>query len=594
MLSSRLFWKIFGTYAALTLFAALAFVAIQSSRQREIVIEQVKQRLHDSAVVLRSHMTGAFGEEADADIQHTLQQLGEQSGTRLTLVSEDGTVVGDSSEDPAVMNNHRDREELLQAKSKGSGVSQRRSPTLGIPMMYFALRVDKNNKTVGFVRVAMTMESVNAQVASVQRLVWVTAITVSLVALALTYFVVGRIIRPLLILTNAAEAIAEGNLQQQVDVSSQDELGTLAGAFNLMSRELSARIDELQQKRDELANNSERLETVLGGMIEGVIAVDGDERVLFANRAANALLEVAASDIVGRPIWEGVRNPSIQKVVKNALEFKGLQQVELEIPRTQAVVALLAAHLPGDPCPGVVLVFHDVTELRRLENIRREFVSNVSHELKTPLTSIQAYAETLLSGAIDDVDHSRKFLKGIDEQADRLHALILDLLQLSRIESGADVFDVSTVPLAEAIELCVKQHAAICETKQIQLSVQPHSSEIRVLADAEALQTILDNLIDNAINYTPKRGQVIVRLHKNDSMVSIEVEDTGIGISKEHLERIFERFYRVDKARSRELGGTGLGLSIVKHLTQEFGGRVDVASEPGQGSTFTVWLPLAQ
>lgn len=592
MFSSRLFWKIFGSYAALTLIAALAFVTIQSGRQREIVIEQVQQRLHDSAVVLRNYMEIAFAEGASVGLQRTLKQLGRENGTRLTLISEDGTVIGDSAEDPAVMNNHRERDELLAARSNEFGVSQRLSDTLGIPMMYFALRVDENDKPVGYVRVAMTMDSVNARVASVQQLVWVTALTVSLIALVVTYFIVGRIIQPLITLTRAADAIAEGDLQQQVEVPGRDELGTLAIAFNLMSCELAQRIDELQYKGEELAENSQRLETVLGGMIEGVIAVDGDEQILFANQAAKALLEISTSEIVGRPIWEAVRNPAIQKVVQNALEYKGQKRVELEIPRSHTVVEVLAAQLPGNPCPGVVLVFHDVTGLRRLENIRREFVSNVSHELKTPLTSIQAYAETLLSGAIDDSDHNRKFISGIEEQAGRLHALILDLLHLSRIESGADVFEVAPVPLGEMVDSCIKQHSAVCNAKGISLSAQPLAASVKVLADPEGLQTILDNLIDNAINYTPEGGQVIVRWRAEGSTAVIEVEDTGIGIAQEHLERIFERFYRADKARSRELGGTGLGLAIVKHLTQVFGGRVDVTSRPGQGSTFTVWLPL--
>ncbi|QDT32915.1 Alkaline phosphatase synthesis sensor protein PhoR [Thalassoglobus polymorphus] len=594
MLSSRLFWKIFGTYAALTLVAALSFVAIQSSRQREIVIEQAQQRLHDSAVILRSRMADSFEKGQTAELQQTLVQLGKQNGTRLTLVTEDGTVIGDSAESPEVMDNHNNREELRLARTSGFGVSQRQSPTLDLPMLNYALRVDQGEQVVGFVRVSMTVKALNAQVDSVQRLIWVTAMTVSIVALVLTYFVVGRLIRPLILLTQSAEAIADGDLRQQVVIPSRDELGALAGAFNLMSQKLSMQIDELHQKSAELAKNSERLETVLGGMVEGVIAVDGDERVLFVNQAANSLLEISTPEIVGRPIWEAVRNPAIQKVVKSALESKGQENIELEIPRSEAIVSLLAAQLPGDPCPGVVLVFHDVTDLRRLENIRQEFVSNVSHELKTPLTSIQAYAETLLSGAIDDPDHNRKFLKGIEEQATRLHALILDLLRISRIESGADTFEVSTVPLVETVELCIREHAAICNTKSIQLSMQTHTGEIYVLADPEGLQTILNNLIDNAINYTPSGGQVSVDWAVQNSMVSIKVKDTGIGIPKDHQKRVFERFYRVDKARSREMGGTGLGLSIVKHLAQEFGGEAEVNSEPGQGSTFTVRLPLAQ
>ena len=410
-MSSRLFWKIFAAYAALTLVSAMVLVAVLSSRQQDIVVERVEQRLHDSAVLLRDDMADVFQNGPGAELQDTLKRLGEQTGTRMTLVAEDGTVLGDSVENPAVMDNHRNREELLQARTNEFGVSQRPSPTLGIPMMYVALRVGERESPAGFVRVAMPMESVHAQVTSVQWLIMVTAILVSLAALSFTYMIVGRIIRPLATLTQAAKSIAGGEIQQEVDVPSRDELGTLAESFNSMSRQLSARINELDRKGRDFAENSERLEAVLGGMIEGVLAVDGDERILFANRAAHSLLEFATPDVVGRPIWEAVRNPTIQEVVRKALETRAQNRIELELPRTQSIVELSATCLPGEPCPGVILVLYDVTELRRLENIRQQFVSNVSHELKTPLTSIQAYTETLLGGAIDDPAHNREFLR---------------------------------------------------------------------------------------------------------------------------------------------------------------------------------------
>ena len=593
MVSSRLFWKIFVAYSALTLFAATALVAILSSRQQDLVVERVKQRLRDSAVLLRHDMAGVFQNGPRADLQATLQQLGEQTGTRMTLVAEDGTVIGDSVEDPILMENHRNREELLQARTYEFGVSQRPSPTLGIPMMYVALRVGERETPAGFVRVAMPLESVRAQVTSVQRLILVTAILVSLVALTFTYIIVGRIIRPLEKLTQAAKSIASGDIHQEVDVRSRDELGTLAESFNLMSRQLSCRIEELDGKAREFAENSERLEAVLGGMGEGVLAVDGDERILFVNRVAHLLLEFAKTDVVGVPIWETVRNPTIHKVVQDVLASRAHERVELELPRSQSTVELSVTRLPGEPCPGVILVLHDVTELRRLENIRQQFVSNVSHELKTPLASIQAYTETLLEGAIKDSAHNRKFLMRIEEQAHRLHALILDLLRLGRIESHEDTFVLAPVLLSEVVATCVDELAGIAKSKQLTLTTQPPQSAISVHADAEGLCTILNNLVENAINYTAAGGHVEIRWCEKDSMALVEVMDTGVGIASEHQSLIFGRFYRVDKARSRELGGTGLGLSIVKHLAIEFGGSVEVASQLGKGSTLTVRLPLA-
>lgn len=593
LFSSRLFWKIFAAYAALTSVSVILMVVILSNRQREVVVERVQQRLHDLAVVLRNDTLHVFEEGASAKLQETLKRLGQETETRMTIVADDGEVLGDSDEDPKVMENHRNREELLQARVNGFGLSQRPSPTLGIPMMYCALRVDEQDEPIGFVRVAMPMESVNAQISSLQRLILITGIFVSLAALVLTYIIVGRIIRPLASLTQAATAIAGGDLEHEVDIPHRDELGTLATAFNSMSRQLSGRIAELQRKSQEIGENSERLETVLGGMVEGVIAIDDQEQVLFANQAAHQLLEFSTPDVVGRPIWEAVRTPAIQSVVRKALETKEQTRIELELTRTRATVELNATRLPGATCPGVVMVLHDVTELRRLENVRRQFASNVSHELKTPLASIQAYAETLLDGAIDDSEYNRKFLHRIEEQAERLHVLIIDLLRLSRIESGLDAFEMTAISVREAVELCVKEHADVIEAKNITIKVEPAQVPVSVMADEEGFRSILNNLIDNAVNYTPHDEQVTVRWRIEDSMAVIDVEDRGCGIAQVHLSRIFERFYRVDKARSREMGGTGLGLSIVKHLAEEFGGGVEVASVLGKGSTFTVRLPLA-
>lgn len=591
---SRLFWRIFAAYVVLTLVSAAIFVAILSARQRDVVTEHVRQRLHDTAVVLSGHMRGVFdAEQPPPGLRQPLAQYGAANGTRLTLIAADGTVLGDSAEDPMRMDNHIERPEIQQAKRSGAGLTQRSSATLGIPMMYFALPVGDPTEPKGYVRVARAMESVNAQVASVQRLVWGTALAISVVVLTFTYFVLSRITRLLETLTQAAKDIADGELQHNVIVKSRDELGTLAEAFNAMSEELAARVDELQRRSRELEENSERLATVLGGMIDGVVAVDSSERVLFANRADLSLLEVGGSAAAGRPIWELVRQTAIRDVVRSALAGKEQQSVVLEISRAQKVVELLATRLPGQPSPGAVLVLHDVAELRRLENLRREFVSNVSHELKTPLTAIQAYAETLLAGAIDDSNHSRRFVKRIQEQADRLHALILDLLRLARIESNQDVFEVTSVAVDDIIKSCVAEHAAIAESKCLTLAVEPPSQAIRVLADAEGVRTILDNLIDNAVKYTPLSGRVTVRWRPQYSTAVIEVEHTGVGIDEAQQSRVFERFYRVDKARSRELGGTGLGLSIVKHRTQVFGGSVHLGSQPGKGSTFAVRLPLA-
>jgi two-component system phosphate regulon sensor histidine kinase PhoR len=325
-----------------------------------------------------------------------------------------------------------------------------------------------------------------------------------------------------------------------------------------------------------------------------VIAVDRDERILLANEASRVLLECTRRDVVARPLLEVTRSRPIHEAVATALRTEQPLQGEFETSAaTRRTLAMQVTCLPGQPCPGVVIVLHDVSELRRLENLRREFVANVSHELKTPLASIKAYAETLRLGAIHDDEHNVVFVARIEEQADRLYQLILDLLQIARLESGQELFEITNVPLAGVVEACTKRYADAATAKRISLEVTLPPEPLKVRADEEGLNTILDNLLDNAIKYTPEDGQVTIRWSAENSHVWLEVTDTGIGIAPQDQPRVFERFFRVHKARSRELGGTGLGLSIVKHLAQSFGGTVGIESRVGKGSTFRVKLPRA-
>lgn len=592
MWNSRLFWRIFAIHAALTLGTALAALFVLTEAQRELATRRLERELVDEARILRSSFAMLSPSERAAAARQQWRRLGSETGRHLTLVEEDGTVVADSSVDASSQKNVRNRPEFLDAVDENYGAAVDSQTSTGVRTLYVAVPLTVGGDMVGFVRVGAPLHSIEEQVAALRRkIVWI-ALAAGVLGLVLTGLVVARITRPLERLSAAAQAVAEGDAPVDFGSWSQDEIGRLASAFRTMSGQQLARIAELQEKGRQLEESSELLRTVLGGMIEGVVAIDQHERILFANQAARYMLDLSESADVGRPIWESVRNQTICDVVRNALAGRENTSVELQIPRSQSVVAILASRLPGEPCPGVVLVLHDVTDLRRLENLRTEFASNVSHELKTPLTSIQAYTETLLDGAIDDPAHNRSFLRRIEEQAERLHKLILDLLQLSQIESGRDVFDVVAVPIDRVIHTCVDAHAAIARSKGVTLTTEPLRDNIRVQADAEGLRTILDNLVDNAIKYTPERGVVTVRWKAEGKMAVIQVQDTGVGIAVPHLERIFERFYRVDKARSRDMGGTGLGLSIVKHLTEVFSGDVDVESAPGEGSVFSVRLPL--
>lgn len=371
-----------------------------------------------------------------------------------------------------------------------------------------------------------------------------------------------------------------------------DSFGSLAAELNALAQEAAEQISRQLAHNQDLEQNKTLFESILGTMIEGVLVLDAQRRVLYFNAAARQVLGCSDRNVEGRPLWEVLRandlNEAIDAVYDSGQEFRK----ETELQRSKSVVEITAVRLPLHPHPGVVVVLHEVTELRSLERMRREFVSNVSHELKTPLTSIQAYADTLLDGGLADEAHNRKFVERILEQSDRLQALIQDMLRLARIESQSEAFHLRPVPMVKVLEMCVDARLAVARSRQIELKLHTGGPEVNVMADPSGLQTIFENLISNSLNYTPAGGHVHVRWTISNGHVTVEVQDDGIGIAQQDQERIFERFYRVDKARSRGVGGNGLGLSIVKHLTSVFEGEIEVDSTAGRGSTFRIRLPV--
>jgi len=482
-----------------------------------------------------------------------------------------------------------------------------------------------------FVRIAVEIDSIADELANLRNLVWTTVAVTGVLAMALAFWLARRGTLPIQELTEGAERIAAGDYGHKVYASGADEVRTLARAFNHMSERLASQFAELDEER-------QQLRAILSGMIEGVVALDAEQRILFANERALTLLDLPGQAVIGRKMWEVIRQRGLTELVKKAMVEPDPCREELAWsgPASRSLTAH-AARLQGHVARGAVLVLHDTTELRRLEELRQEFVANVSHELKTPLSVIQVCVETLLDGAAEDPQHRGQFLTRICDEGHRLHSLILDLLSLARIESGAEAFANQPIALAEAVSACLERHCARATSKHQRLEIEfdgqvrafnspdqkemsevgsrksevgnPKSevetknvplvtsdighrtSEVVAWADEEAVDQILDNLVDNAVKYTPEGGRIRVRWYAEDGQACLEVEDTGIGIPERDLPRIFERFYRVDKARSRELGGTGLGLSIVKHLAQGMHGTVRASSVLGQGSTFQVRLP---
>ena len=358
------------------------------------------------------------------------------------------------------------------------------------------------------------------------------------------------------------------------------------------SAQARTEIQSLRELTRRLEQSTTLFEGVLETMQEAVLVVDSGERVLFINSAARDLFDVSQSTAFGKLAWESIRSSRLQEIVEQALSTGRTVRGEVDLPRRKRLVEVSAVVLSLAEGPGCLAVAYDVTDLRRLEKMRRDFVSNVSHELKTPLTSIQAYADTLLGGGLEDEGSSRMFVERIVEQSERLGTLIQDLLRLGKIESEPEAFRIEPCDSLAITATAFQDHQTLAETRQVKLGYVPPAGPLSVMADADGLRTILNNLLSNAIHYTPAGGQVQLLLRPDGERALLEVRDTGVGIAKEHQSRVFERFYRVDKARTRSVGGTGLGLAIVRHLVEVLRGEITLESELGRGTTFRVWLPL--
>lgn len=408
---------------------------------------------------------------------------------------------------------------------------------------------------------------------------------VCLAAVPAAYYFAKNFVRPIEEIRFGAERIASGDYQLRIHGGNWPESRELARTFNEMSFQLASQFAELQVERTQLR-------TILGGMVEGVVAIGMGQRILFANEAAGQMLEFNPDDAIGRPFWEVSRFPAVQKILDQALADQLPRREPIELTGFGSRhLKVYVSPLRDEFTPSTIMVLHDTSDLNRLERLRQDFVANVSHELKTPLAVVKACVETLQDGAVDDPEARVMFLASIAEQAERLHALILDLLSLARIESGAEIMEFEDLSLIKIVTRCMNRQRPRAEAKKMNLELSHSDSNLSVWADEEALVQILDNLLDNAVKYTPEGGTVKVRCEQNGTTVCFSVSDTGPGIPDRDLPRIFERFYRVDKARSRELGGTGLGLSIVKHLTQTMRGTVKATSKLGKGTRFIVCLP---
>ena len=585
MQRSRFSWKLYATCAAAIFLTAAAIGVFTLGQLERVLLREKEDSLHHQAITLAPLAAEVF-EGTRADAQQLVERLSQATDVRITLINLGGTVLADSHEGVERIGDHSDRPEFVEARVTGTGQSRRYSRTLEQDFFYVArIARGADDADVGVVRCSLPVSAIDEQRASMQRTLGLGAAVGVVGALLLGWWLTRRIARPLEDLTRVAHGLREGHYETRTGGLPRDEFGVLGDALNQLGAGMTQRIQELSAEEA-------RLRAMLAGMVEGVLAIDEDDYVSFSNTAARRLLGVESLD--GGRLWEVVRIAELDALIQEARGGDDAARRELffgDEAGREVILRAQAHRFRSDVRVGVVVVFHDVTEMRKLERIRRDFVANVSHELKTPLTSIRGYVETLLDGAIEDQDHNVRFLEKIDTNVKRLNHLVSDLLSLARVEERAGGPRLVRVELENLVESAVRMHEEAAAGKDIALSVSLPPETPVVFADRESLIQVINNLTDNAIKYTPAGGAVTVRAAPEGDRVVLEVQDTGVGIPPEDLDRIFERFYRVDKARSREVGGTGLGLSIVKHLVQSMNGSVSVESIYQQGTTFRVSLP---
>ncbi len=584
----RLIWQLFPLFVLVAAGSLVLAAFYATHTMTRIYQAQRNADLEARARLIAPIVRKALQTGSTEDLEPLCKRLSEAASARVTVILPSGKVLADSDHDVETMDNHADRPEVVEALRGEVGGSTRYSHTLRTDLSYVAMPIHRDGAITGIVRIAVPEPSIGSAVRTISMEVATGIGLVVLVVTALSLIATRSVTRPVELLRRGAERFAKGDLEARLAIPNTAELGLLANTMNTMATQLEDRIHAVERQRNEL-------QAVLSSMVEGVVAFDSNERVISVNQAAADIFTISREHALGRVIHEVFRDVDLQRFVASILETGEAQLGSIVLEhRGEEHLRLQGAALhdaQGNRIGGLV-VLHDITRLHRLEAARRDFVSNVSHELKTPITAIKGYVETLQDGALEEPDAAHKFLGIIERQADRLSALIEDLLRLSRLEQNAED---ERLPLEEGsvrdvLERAIQTCEPAASTKNMDVQLRCDGALV-VRMNAPLLQLAVENLLENAIKYSDDGKQVLVEATRENAAVVISVSDHGCGIEQEHLPRIFERFYRVDKARSRKLGGTGLGLAIVKHIVRVHDGQVSVDSTPRKGSTFRVQLP---
>jgi two-component system phosphate regulon sensor histidine kinase PhoR len=580
---ARLAWKLSFRYLALVVLALAAADFYAARALRQAYLRATLERLDSLSRMITSRPPPLDSPAALAN--WTVWAAG--SGARVTVIASDGKVLADSAHDPVTMENHANRPEVRQAMASGQGSSVRHSATLDRDLVYLATRYEPRDGPAAVLRLALPVTHINESLAEIRRRLWGTSLLIFAAGAGVAFLFSRGFAARVRRLKDFSARVSRGDFRA-LDVGAvRDELDELSAALNQIAAQFGETIRPLADERNRTA-------AILASMAEGVAVIDPGERLRFTNPAFARLVGSEPERLEGRSLIEVVRQPELAELVRQALAGAAAEPREITLrgPRERQCTAA-AAPVRGPGTAGAVLVLHDVTELRRLERVRRDFIANVSHEFRTPLTAIQGFAETLLAGALDDRENSQRFLEIIRDQAKRLSLLTERLLRLSRIEAGKLELEFRPVRVADFIKPCLEAARLRARERRLAFDVDCPPGLPPVRGDRESLQEVVENLLDNALLYTPEGGRVGLRARAEDSQVVVTVSDTGMGIPQAEQGRVFERFYRVEQARSKAPAGAGLGLAIARHIVEAHGGRIWVESAVGRGSEFHFSVPRA-
>ena len=584
----RLIWVLYPSYLLIILLSIITVTWYASASSRTFFLRQTEEDLEVRARFFQNRIQDLMDSSDLSEIDRLCKQIGESTSTRITIILPTGKVIGDSESDPESMDNHGDRPEFIGAVKDKKGMSTRHSLTLDKNFMYVGIPVYKGSQIRMIIRTSIPVDVIDEAIDRIQRKIILRGFIIAFFTAIVCLIISRRISRPIEELRKNAEGISRGEYRFNRPRSNIEEIENLHDAMKKMVNDLENRISIITNQRNEI-------EVILASMDEGIVAIDNRENIISLNRAAEDIFGTSNTEAQGRSVQEAIRNRAFHDFVSDVIS--GSDPVEKEItlfPGDEKYVNGHGTKLVDEDGKriGALIVLNDITRLKKLENIRREFVANVSHEIKTPITAIKGFVETLREGGVTDEEERQRFLGIVLKHANRLEAIINDLLKLSRIEKdfeseGIEVENKKIIEvLRAAVELC-KQNA---DTKNISINLECDEN-IEARINPTLLEQAVVNLLDNAIKYSDSGKKVSIKGIIKDANLEIDVTDQGKGIEKEHLPRLFERFYRVDRARSRKLGGTGLGLAIVKHITQAHAGIISVESTPGKGSTFKMVLP---